>query len=341
MRLFGKRNDPQRAIAEFWSWWPGIRPRVEAAISSGGWNDLIGQISARVDAIDSGLQWEFMKGTSAKHALVVCPGGAARLRATAARWLAAAPPADSTWEYHAARQAEPAALEGKLEIAGQALDISQMRFGFTVDADRAEIDVVGHHPAFASLPENAHAQITFLALDWSLGEDAVELWIGRVDNSATSPENAQPAQTLVTAVASLAERHRKPIWTLLQGRSPSGGGPVVAVAQRPLKAVRWPRFDTHVAVVLPYRTANDAGLPVDGSLDALRAFEDSLTEAVGDDAVLVAHESANGVRTLHFYADPATESVGTIRQAVPEWSEGGASVDVTYDPSLQAVRHLS
>lgn len=340
MRLFGKRSNADEAIAEFWSWWPGFRPRAEAAIASGGWDGLVDEIGPRVSAIDAGLQWEFARGTHAKHALVVCPAGDAKLRATAARWRDAAPPTDGTWEYHAARQPDPAALEARLQLAGRELDMAEVRFAFTVDTDRSEVDVVCHHPAFASVPDGARTQITFLALDWSLGEDAVELWVGSVDSAVAPPANAQPPQALAAAVAGLAERHSEPVWTLLHGRAPSGL-PILAVAQRPLKAVRWPRLDTHVAVALPYRTANDAGLPVDGSLDALRAFEDAVTEALGNDAELVAHESTAGARTLHFYADPTTASVAAIQRAARGWPEGRASVKVTYDPSLKAVSHLS
>jgi len=35
MRLFGKRDDPARAIADFWRWWPRIRPHVEESIATG------------------------------------------------------------------------------------------------------------------------------------------------------------------------------------------------------------------------------------------------------------------------------------------------------------------
>src|SRR6185437_7390187 len=97
------------------------------------------------------------------------------------------------------------------------------------------------HPGFADLPDAVRGQITFLALDWLLGEDAVESWIGAVAWTATPDADVRPPAT---------------------GRDPSGA-PVVATLQVPLRSARWRQYDTHVAVVLPYRVANEGGLPVD------------------------------------------------------------------------------
>ena len=326
--------EQQRAIVEFWDWWPRVRPRVEAAIAGGAWADLPTEVGARVSAIDPGLQWEFAKGGRATHAVVVCAAGRAELRATAARWLAAAPPVDATWEYHTARQPDPAALRADLEIDGHRLHLPDIRFGFTEDGERGEVHVVCHHPVFAGIPKEAGTRITFLALDWLLGEDAVERWVGGIDTATDPPSDAQPPQALAAAVARLAEQHREPAWTLLGGRTPDGW-PVVATVQRPLKAVRWPRFDTHVAVRLPYRTQSENGLPDNDALQRLRAVEDALTEAAGRDAELLAHETVQGRRTLHYYADSGTAVVAALDRVLP------GQLGITYDPALREVAHLS
>ena len=343
MVSFRKRTGPgeaSAAIAGFWRWWAQARPRVEASVDSGAWDDLTDEVAGRVHAIHPKLEWEFCPGRRARHCLVVSPAGDAALRATAARWRATAPPEDHIWEYHAARQPDPTSSGMTMQIAGAELALDEMRFAFEVDADRSQIDVVGYHRAFASLPEKAVAMVTFLTLDWLLGEDGVELWIGRVEWRTTPPAQAQLPSALGAAVAELAAQHQEPTWAVLSAQRP-GEPPVIATVQQPLKAVRWPRFDTHVGVVLPYRSANDAALPADGSLDALRDFSDRLDAALGDDAELVAHESTRGRRTLHYYVDSSTAAVATIEQSLAEWREGKPSFSHIYDPSFDRVAHLS
>jgi hypothetical protein len=338
--VFGrKRMSPADAIVEFWVWWSTARPRIEAAIESGTWDGLVDEMGTRVAAIHPKLQWEFAKGARARHCLVVCAAGNPTLRAVAARWLAPAPPTTDTWEYASARQPDLRAFTSTLKIDGHELALDQIRFAARPDPDRHEIDVACHHPGFAGLPDEARGQITFLALDWVLGEYAVELWVGEVTWVVEPPPAAEPPAALAAAVAALAAEHHEPVWALLRGETRSGA-PVLATVQQPLKSVRWPRFDTHVAVVLPYRLVNDVGLPFEDSLEALREFEDRLTAAVGRDGELVAHETAEGRRTLHFYADPATDAVSTIEGAGSGWPEGRASVKRAYDPGFERVRHL-
>jgi hypothetical protein len=339
MPLFRRRTQQQRAIADFWTWWPSARPRVEAAIDGGGWDGVQSEANKLVDAIDPELQWEFSKGRVAKHALVVSPGGDARLRATAARWGVAAPPSDETWEYHTSRQPDPNALTARLEIGGHKLNLEELRFALTPDERNPEIHVVCYHPAFAQLPEGARTQITFLSLDWLLGENAVELWIGAVESSATPPPGAQPQRTLAEAVAALAAKHDKPEWSLLSAEKPNGTR-LIATIEQPLRSARWPRFDTHAAITLPYRAANASGLPVDTSLDALRAFEDRLSAALGSAGRILAHETSEGHRTLHAYVDSASDGIAVIEAALPAWDEDKATLQQSYDPRLDNVAHL-
>jgi hypothetical protein len=127
---------------------------------------------------------------------------------------------------------------------------------------------------------------------------------------------------------------------LLSGKD-GEGWPVMACARPPLVPVRFPRFDTHLAVTLTYRVANDGGLPVDGSLQALRRIEDRLTDALAGTGTLLAHETGHGVRTLHYYVDPTTDAAERIRTRLPEWREGPADLAQSYDPGLRHVRHLS
>lgn len=327
------------AIAAFWEWWPQVRPRVDAATTSGEWQDLHPVLAERVAAIHADLQWEVAKGQRARHALVVSPGGHAELRAYAVRWLDAAPPADDTFEYHAARQADPAGLEYSMRLENAELALADLRFGFAVDPDRDQADVTVYHPVFPDLPDEIRGQVSFLSLDWLLGEDAVERWIGHVEFGGAPPPDAQPGAQLRAAVDRLAAEEKDDVWALMSGEA--DGWPVLACAQQPLVPVRFPRFDTHLAVTLPYRTANDGGLPVESSLEALRAKEDEVTDLLHDAGTLLAHETSRGVRVLHYYVDSTTGAAERVRDLLGDWAEGKATTNATYDPGLRNVRHLS
>ncbi|HEU5111113.1 MAG TPA: DUF695 domain-containing protein [Micromonosporaceae bacterium] len=326
------------AIADFWAWWSGAHARVQQAIESGDAGTLVTELSRHVKAIHPDLEWEFARGSRSRHALIVSPGGDARIRAVAARWLAEAPAPDEIWEYHRSRQADATALSATIEAGGHKLDLADLRFAFTVDSDRRGIDVTAHHPGFADVPEGMRGQVTFLALDWALGEDAVEVWVGAVDWSTTPvPDPRSPAE-LAAAVAELAAPGK--VWAMIAGRDGSRAA-VVASVQVPLRSARWPQYDTHVRVLLPYRTATDEGLPVDASLTALRDLEDRLCADLDVDGELVAHESGRGRRILHFYVDGAGTGARTLRDGIRDWPEGRADAKPTYDPEFKQVAHLS
>ncbi|MEV4133596.1 DUF695 domain-containing protein [Dactylosporangium sp. NPDC049742] len=332
----GRKQDP---VVEFWAWWPTIRQAVIDAISTGEFEPLTPQISKRVAAIHKDLTWEFSKGTTATHALVVSPGGNPELRAVVARWGALAPAADPEWEFHTARQPDHDTLTATIEIAGARLDLALLRFAFTPDEDSAAIDVVGYHPLFRKLPEPVRGQITFLALDWLLGEEGVELWVGSVGFSADEPDGARDPLELAAAVDDLRERHREPSWAVFS--AVVDGAPLTGMVQRPLRSARWPRFDTHAAVTLPYR-AEEAGLPTEDALEELRAFEDGpLEAALGGAGEMVAQETSAGRRILHCYLDGTSAAGEKVKAAAAGWPGGKAKVKLRHDPAFEAVAHLS
>jgi hypothetical protein len=331
--------DPGRAIADFWQWWPSARPRLTASIDAHeGGLPLVDEIGARVNAIHPDMHWELGKGEISEHALVVSPGGNPALRAAAARWLAAAPPADETWEFHDGRQRSASFDDFTLSIEGHALQLSELRFGVISTGDQAHsVDVTVYHPLFDELPEPVRVQITYLALDWALGENGVEIWVGLIEPMTTMPPNALTVDGLRAAVDTLIERHREPVWAMLTGQLPSGDD-VMATAQQPLRSARWPRFDTHVALLLPYE-ARDNGFPTSDSLEALRSFEDGLEALLGRDGELIAHESCAGRRTLHYYVDGQTALIRQLQREIARWPRGSATVAL--DPDFAGVRHLA
>lgn len=89
-------------------------------------------------------------------------------------------------EYHPARQSDPEALTSRLELDGSELDLSLTRVGLTLDAERQKANVLVFHPGFATIPEQARGQATYLVLDWLLGEDGVERRLGAVEQSLSA-----------------------------------------------------------------------------------------------------------------------------------------------------------
>jgi hypothetical protein len=328
--------DPAAGIAAFWEWWPGARPRIEAAIDGDGWPALTGEIADRVHAVHPELDWEFGTGRHARHALVLSTAGAVGLRSTTERWVRAGPPPDADWEFHPARQADPVALTRTLRAGDHAFDLARLRVGYA-DTGGRQYDVAVHHPDFADLPADLGRQVAFLALDWLLGEDAVEAWVAAIDVTTDPALADRPAAELRDAVERLADA--PPVWTLLGANAPDGTK-VTATVQTPLRPVRWPLFDQHLSVVLGYPDLDRSGMPGSADLDALRAFEDSLTLALDHSAALVAHETAAGRRTLHLFTAAGSPAEQVAVRLAAGWTRGAATVGTGYDPTWSTVAHL-
>lgn len=337
MGLFSRKRPPEaESIAAFWRWWRAVRDDVAAAIGSGTVADFASEIASHLDAVNPGLQWELTKGTSSSHALVVTSGGSPALRATAARLLAAAPPADETWSYQSTRLADPAVFESTMVIGGEKLELAQIRYAITVDQETHQIDVMCHHPAFVNLPDEVQGQVTFLTLDWALGEDAVETWLGVISWTSAEPSSPKTPRDLRNAVAAVSTDDS---WVLMQGQKPDGK-PIVAMAAAPLRSARWPRLDLHVPVTVPYQRYNEVQLPQQESLEALRGFEDELAAAIGHNGAIVAHETSAKVRTLHFYVDSQTNAAAELESNLARWAEGRATARQQLDPGFERVSHL-
>ncbi|MCC5952336.1 MAG: DUF695 domain-containing protein [Acidimicrobiia bacterium] len=334
-------------IDAFWRWWADARHRIEEAIDSGVWGTLPDELTEVTLDIHPDLEWELSSGTASRHALCVTSGGVRELRSLAERWRQAGPPADATWEYHAARPPDLNAFEGgtTLQLAGQFVDPAAARLVIDVDAERQLIDVTLHHPAFADMPRPAQAQVGFLVLDWLLGEDGVDRWLGAVDVAEQLPDGAVAPLALPEAVAEL-DRVSEPhgAWALLQGTDPDGW-PVLITARQPLPRSAFPLFDLRGSVTVAYRQQPETGFPEPEELDRLAALEDELVEAVGPEAVLAAVVSRRGERTFHFYAD-ADGPAPTLVEAWSTLAAGGESqegVVVVWepDPAWSEVRRFA
>jgi hypothetical protein len=211
--------------------------------------------------------------------------------------------------------------------------------GLPVAEEGDVLHLAVHHPAFPDVPEPTRVTATFLALDWLLGEDGVERWIGAVEIVLRQPPESVPATALPAMVTQLAAERRQPRWAVLSGTSPDGL-PVVGTVRVPLKPVDYPLFDLHIGVALPYASADDDGLPVDPSLGAMCDLEDVLVARLGASAVLVGHESCGGTRLLHFYADSEDTVPAQVDAMCQAWSDGTVNVYADLDGGWEQIEHL-
>jgi hypothetical protein len=340
-------SEGTRPVQDFWGWWAATgRAAAEAGIGGAGFEGFTGEMTMRVEAMHPDLAWELAPGGQAEHALVVTAAGVPALRRLAERWLHHAPAACALWEYHPARQARPSSLAAVLEFGGQRLSLPELMFDLHVDNDRDVIDTVVFHPSFATMGSEARNQVGFLALDWALGEDGVTAlgedgvtrWIGGFETSRRRPPAGVPADGLIETVEALAGRAGQPRWVLLQGERK--GAIVLATLAVPAKWVDHPLMDLHMAVTLPFADQTPQGLPGPSSLDQLRALEDELMDLLEPRALLVAHETTRGARTLHLYADSDAPGLAEqVRDAIAGWP--GATVNSRLDAGWRAIRHLT
>lgn len=329
-----QQRDARPQIDEFWRWWDGAAAGIAASIPAGNLMGHVDDVSERVHAIDPGLAWEFGPGSEAQHQLVVTTEGDPSLRRIARQWLLAAPDADETWEFHDMRQPTPPF--GVLVIDDTEIDFADVKVA--PSPSRTGLDVLLYHPKFAELSDTARMQVAFLAVDSTLGEEAVELWVDGIETTERELATSVPLSELAHALnAVIAEQCPEGDlgWSLLEGETPQG--PVMVMTMNRLSSALAPELDEHAAVHITYSDLTEDGLPGPESLDQLRAFEDHLIEIVGPSGLLVAVESCAGVRTAHFYVDSATPAVAQLEAAVTGWTQGPVTVLAEPDPAWECV----
>ena len=326
-------------IAEFWRWWTASgEAKFTAAIASGRYGDLPDEITAKVMAIHPELQWDTRQGEASEHVLCVTAAGVAVLRPLAERWFRAAPPASETWEFAAARRRDEEVLSAVLDFSGVNIELGSARVGIHVDEEHAVLDVRVFHPLFTEIGENASLQVTFLLLDWLLGEDDVERWLGEIETVLADPEGSVPIGSLRDEVVAMAGRHSEPVWIMGESTTVTGKR-VLVTARRPLRWIDHPLLDLHTGIRLPFSQQRDDGLPTPDALERLREYEDRLVDALGERGLLVAVETFESQRVFHVYTDSEDQNARDIIDTL----DGNANAVNTHsmDPSWTRVRKFA
>ncbi len=333
--------DPDVGMWGFWKWWQSEgAEQLAQSLAGGDGQGVEERMSRRVAGIDPRLTWSVSPGNPAKHRLIVSANGSTDLLLLARRWLRRAPEDSRTWEY-ADRRPAVAELTGLvLDVDGMAIDVDDVTASWARRGDW--LDVRLHHPAFAGQLDEINARIATQVLDAVVGERDADLWIGRV----TQPRDGEPGAAPVFAVrrivadlrAELTDDVGKPIWTTFSGQA--NGRPVTAAALvKPLPALA-PQLDHHVRVVVPFVDLNEVGEPSATALAALDQVIDGLESRLGRSALLVAHETMRGHRTLHFYVDSATSAGEQVKAAFVVWRQGKVKSTSTGDARWSIIGHL-
>jgi hypothetical protein len=313
------------AIARFWEWWPQARRKLDQGTPA----DVADDLTAHVRAMHEDLVWEIGTGPS----LTVSGGGVDELRGIAERWRLGAP--TDGWQFRAARAADPTMLSGKLQLDDHEFDLEYVRMGLRADTARARVDVTSYHPDFLFVADETRLALTQRVLDWALGEDDVARWVGDVTTVADEPMDALPPTMLPPVVEQISAPFAEPSWLVGEGRTPLGHSARVAV-RFPLHRQDYPLCELYVSLTLPYANSNPDRLPVEPSSTKLRDFEEAVG-ALGKRAVLAAHETGDGRRVLHLYADPEAGAVAELDQLAASWPEGRAKVSAQPDPGWSAL----
>jgi len=287
---------------------------------------LAPEISGQVSRIHPLLAWELAPGSVAAHALVVTPEGNHETRPRAVAWLAAAPPTDEVWEYHASRQAGPL---NTLVIGGATVDLAEVRAIAAWNESREVLNVKLWHRAFPGMPQQARHQVAFLFLDNLLGEDGVERWIGSIDLLEAESGGRTPEE-LRDEVERRAAAATRDAWVLAE-RPDRRGDRALVSANAALKHIDHPFAAHHLLVTVDRGLEQLAGSPESAELNAA---EDELVAALeAEGAVYAGRVTERRQRQIHFACEDPDLGVQTARAWAARFDRFGPRVQVKADPA--------
>lgn len=180
-----------KARAEvFWRRWDDLLPEIAGALGDSAPERVESLVADALAEVHPDLTFAIEHGERAVYALVISRQADPELRPYTDAWMAAAPPADTLWEYHDSVPPVPDPTEVTVNLRGEKYPLEQVRVVAQVAEDEGLVDVAVYHPGFAALDENARRALTFLPLDATLGERLAADRIGRVETAEREPESS-------------------------------------------------------------------------------------------------------------------------------------------------------
>ncbi len=186
----GAATDVHARAEAFWRRWEELLPEVSAALGDGMPQRVDHQLAEAVALVHPDLTFSIERGRQGIYALVVTGRGDPELRALTDAWMAAAPVADSLWEYHDSVPPVPDPNQVTVNLRGNQYALDQVRVAPQVDEAEGLVDVAVYHPGFPGLTDAARKALTFLPLDATLGERLAADRLGRVETAEREPDGA-------------------------------------------------------------------------------------------------------------------------------------------------------
>ncbi|SFE50172.1 hypothetical protein SAMN04487819_11529 [Actinopolyspora alba] len=189
-RVGDESAEAARRAELFWRRWEELLPRVGSALGDGVPQRVDHQLAEAVGLLHPRLNFSIERGREAIYALVITGQADPELRVYTDAWKAAAPAADSLWEYHDAVPPVPDPREVTVNLRGKRYQLDEVRVAAQFDNTRNLIDVAVYHPDFSELADEEREALTFLPLHAALGEKLAADRIGRVETADLLPANA-------------------------------------------------------------------------------------------------------------------------------------------------------
>lgn len=96
----------------------------------------------------------------------------------------------------------------RLKVGPHEVDFGEMRCSLDFAPKDQVVHVSIHHEAFADLPDDVRAQMVLIAMDTTLGEDTVELWLGSIDGAKiATPDHRHPLAALPGTIRAMLTEH--------------------------------------------------------------------------------------------------------------------------------------
>lgn len=176
--------------ARFWQRWDDLLPEIASALGDSVPQRIESLVAEALAEVHPNLTFAIEHGEKAVYALVISSQADPELRPYTDAWMAAAPAADTLWEYHDSVPPVPDPTEVTVNLRGEKYPLADVRVVAQVDEAEGLVDVAVYHPGFSGLEENARRALTFLPLDATLGERLAADRLGRVETAELEPEGA-------------------------------------------------------------------------------------------------------------------------------------------------------
>lgn len=291
-------------FSAFWTFWTEHETALFEGVQTGLDDVLIAAVSTRVHALHDELGWEFGPGKGGLS-FALKTGGDPEQRRVARGWLASAP-AFERWQFFDA--IPPAPIEKvqnfALRFGEDDIQFSDLRFALDPEDDRQRVHIKGFHPVLVGAETEHQLSVLYTVLDTTLGEAAVELWLGQIEVVEEPIEGGLDLAGLRAAIDAQAAAWREAgeAWASARGMNRETDMSVLFTLNMSAKRWDYPLLDTYFELVLSY-PARDDGLPNPSDYETLMDLDEKVCEALPAEVLHLGSRMGEGERVLFGYVD--------------------------------------